>query len=140
MKACMQGAILFVLVGIYGLALAETGKAPDPAVATRGEPLYQQYCQSCHGVEAVGEAAAPDSLKRNDYIHAPALNDSQHAWHHSDENLLKIIMKGSPREPRMVAWEGTITAEQAQDIVGYMKSLWGERALECQGPKHMSCM
>ncbi|GMR20240.1 MAG: hypothetical protein BMS9Abin36_0835 [Gammaproteobacteria bacterium] len=140
MKFCVQAGILFVLIGINDLALAETGKAPDPAAAKRGEPLYQQYCQSCHGVKGVGEPAPPVFLRRSDYFPAPALNDSQHAWHHSDENILRTIMNGSPRVSRMPAWKGKITVKQAQDIIAYMKSLWGKRALDCQGPKHMSCM
>ena len=30
--------------------------------------------------------------------------------------------------------------EQARDLVAYMKSLWSDQILECQGPRHMSYM
>ena len=43
---------------------------------------------------------------------------------------------------RMVAFEGRLSARDAEDVVAYMKSLWNERALRCQGAKHMDpgCM
>jgi hypothetical protein len=30
--------------------------------------------------------------------------------------------------------------EDAHDLVAYIKSLWTQRELDCQGPKHMQCM
>lgn len=120
-------------------SFAETGKAPDRRAAHRGAPLYQKYCQSCHGERGVGEP-----LSFSAYIHrqivAPALDDSQHAWHHSDDDLTAFILNGSPRTARMPAWKGLLTESQVRDIVAYIKSLWGPRAIECQGPKHMACM
>lgn len=119
---------------------AETGQPPDPIAALRGAPIYQQFCQSCHGKNGVGEPPPPTSIKLPGYNHAPALDDSEHAWHHSDENLLQMIMEGNPRFTRMMPWNGILTKQQAKDIIAYFKSLWGSRALECQGPKHMACM
>jgi len=120
-------------------AVAETGDPPDPQAARRGAPLYQKYCQACHGARGVGER-----LSFSAYVHreipASALDDSQHAWHHSDDDLTAFILNGSPRTARMPAWKGTLSEKQVRDIVAYIKSLWGPRAIECQGPKHMSCM
>lgn len=127
--------IVFPLAG----AFAQTGKPPDPRAARRGAPLYQKYCQACHGERGVGQ-----QLSFSAYIHreivAPALDDSQHAWHHSNDDLTAFILNGSPRTVRMPAWKGTLSEKQVRDIVAYMKSLWGPRAIACQGPKHMSCM
>ena len=33
-----------------------------------------------------------------------------------------------------------IRPQDAKDLIVYMKSLWGKRELDCQGPKHMQCM
>ena len=131
--------LLSLIVFPSAVAFAETGKPPDPQAARRGAPLYQEFCQSCHGERGVGE-----QLSFSAYVHrqiiAPALDDSQHAWHHSDDDLTAFILNGSPRTPRMPAWKGTLTESQVRDIVAYIKSLWGPRAIACQGPKHMSCM
>lgn len=127
------------LIVTGGLALAETGKAPDKKAALRGEKLYAAYCQSCHGKRGVGESISPPFVRRPGYFLAPALDDSQHAWHHSDEDLVTFILKGSTRTKRMVAFKAVLSEKQVRDIVAYVKSLWGSRALDCQGPKHMSC-
>lgn len=72
---------------------------------------------------------------------APALDASAHAWHHTDEALQKLILEGSARTSRMAAWKNTgLTENDAHDLVAYIKSLWTQRELDCQGPKHMQCM
>lgn len=130
-----------VLLGMMfaPIAMAKTGEPPNGAAAQRGQPLFEKYCASCHGVRGVGERPVPWSLQRPDYFTAPALDDSQHAWHHRDEDLVKTILNGSPRTKRMPAWKNTISEQDAADIANYVKSLWGPRAIACQGPKHMSC-
>ncbi len=127
--------LIFISSGVF----ADTGKKPDPKVAKRGAKIYATYCQLCHGKRGEGESDIPSLLIRPGYFMAPALDDSQHAWHHTDEGLIKFILKGSPRTKRMAAFKGTLNVNQARDVVAYFKSLWGPRALECQGPKHMSC-
>jgi len=107
---------------------------------SRGQALYQQFCQSCHGVDGVGETYTMQALTDKDYIRAPAMNDSEHAWHHTDEALQKTILEGSPRTDRMMPWKKAgLNEANAQDLIAYIKSLWTQRELDCQGPKHMSC-
>lgn len=116
------------------------GKGPRSAAEKRGERLYTANCQSCHGVQGVGETYSEKALTTQDYIMAPALDDSTHAWHHTDDQLVETILNGSPRTERMKPWKEKLSSEQARDVVAYIKSLWGQRALDCQGPKHMQCM
>jgi len=106
-----------------------------------GTRLYQQYCSSCHLQDGVGEPTIPRSIRRPDYFTAMPLNESSHAWHHGDEQLIQMILQGTTRSrTRMPAWEGVLSEDQARDLIAYMKSLWGDRILACQGPGHMSCM
>jgi len=107
----------------------------------RGQSLFQTSCQACHGIEGVGETFTMQALTDKAYIRAPAMNDSEHAWHHTDEALVKTILEGSPRTERMMAWnKAGLTEQNARDLVAYIKSLWTQRELDCQGPKHMECM
>ncbi len=131
--------LLMPLTVTSGAALAETGKKPDKQAVVRGEGLYKTYCQSCHGKRGVGEPGIPNSIRQPEYFTAPPLDDSAHAWHHTDEGMVKTILGGSPRTKRMPAWKKAISEKQARDIVAYIKSLWSPRSLACQGPKHMSC-
>lgn len=115
-------------------------KAGSPA-EKRGQILYTQKCQSCHGKNGVGETYSIQALTDKEYIMAPALDASAHAWHHLDNALEKTILEGSPRTPRMMAWKKAgVSKADASDLVSYIKSLWTQRELDCQGPKHMQCM
>lgn len=107
----------------------------------RGQSLYKEKCQSCHGMNGVGETYNIQALTDKNYIRAPALDYSEHAWHHTDDALEKTILDGSPRTQRMAAWKNEgMTKQNARDLIAYIKSLWTQRELDCQGPKHMQCM
>ena len=107
----------------------------------RGHSLYKRNCQSCHGINGVGETYTIEALTDKYYIRAPALDYSEHAWHHTDDALKRTILEGSPRNQRMMAWKNAgLTKQDARNLIAYMKSLWTQRELDCQGPKHMQCM
>lgn len=121
--------------GIAGKHIAKT------AAEKRGKELYAKNCQTCHGIEGVGETYNLQALTDSKYLMAPALDTSAHAWHHTDDALVKTILEGSSRPSRMPAWKGKGMSESdARDVVAYIKSLWTQRELDCQGPKHMQCM
>lgn len=103
------------------------------AATTRGRAIYQANCQTCHGVNGVGEA--PQFMRASSQALAPALDETMHAWHHTDANLLEVIENGTGG--RMPAWAGTLQDDDVRDVIAYLKSLWGEHELECQGPAHM---
>jgi len=113
---------------------------PSNTAEKRGEELYVQNCQTCHGLQGVGETFTPEVLRQAKYFFAPPLNDLSHAWHHTDDALVETILEGVERTDRMRAWKDKLSKQDAQDVVAYIKSQWGPRALECQGPKHMQCM
>ena len=130
-KSKDSGATWQSIKGVY---------TPTTEAQKRGLALYKQNCVSCHGIDGVGETYTIQALTDNKYLRAPAMNDSEHAWHHTDDGIVKTILEGSPREPRMLAWKTTgLTEENARDLVAYIKSLWTQRELDCQGPKHMDC-
>jgi mono/diheme cytochrome c family protein len=135
--SCGLGLLLLTSVAPY----AETGKRPAPASVQRGAELYDTYCLACHRTDGVGEPVAPWSIRRPDFIEAMPLNETSHAWHHGDEQLMVIILDGTPRsKTRMPVFRGALSEEHVSDLIAYMKSLWSDRILSCQGPKHMSCM
>ena len=132
---------LFTFLLSVSAANAETGVKDAPEMVERGARLDSQNCSSCHLQDGVGEPPIPRSIRRPDYFTAMPLNESSHAWHHGDEQLMQMILKGTTRSrTRMPAWEGVLSGEQVRDLIAYMKSLWSDRILACQGPKHMSCM
>ncbi len=116
---------------------------PNPVTTEerKGERLFKEKCQSCHGERGVGETYTIEALTSRDYIMAPPLDESAHAWHHTDEALIKTILEGSSRPSRMPAWGPLgVTRNDANHLIAYIKTLWGDRIKGCQGPKHMQCM
>lgn len=95
---------------------------------TRGAQLYTTNCQACHG-DAQGQGRLP---------HAPSHGNDGHTWHHSDRNLMEIIlnggdemttmmrqMSGTPEDsPRMPAWRGVLSEEDIKAILTYIKTFW----------------
>ena len=107
----------------------------SPLAAALGERLYNTNCSVCHGIK--GRGVIDD--KSRTFL-APPLDESAHAWHHTDDVLVDIILNGSPRNPKMIAWKSKLSEDDAHAIVAYIKSLWSPRIKDCQGPRHMMCM
>ena len=105
-----------------------------------GRQVYEETCQACHGERGVGETPDDPFAEDEFGFKAPALNDDAHAWHHSDQNLIQTIRNGSPRNERMIAFQDTLSNEDVENVVAYIKSLWNFRSLACQGGRHMGCM
>lgn len=132
---------LIGMLALTTIASAETGVRDSPEMVVKGARLYDQFCSACHLKDGIGEPPIPRSIRKPDYITAMPLDETSHAWHHGDEQLIQIILKGTKRSrTRMPALEGILSEEQVRDLIAYMKSLWSDRILACQGPKHMSCM
>jgi mono/diheme cytochrome c family protein len=121
--------------------LAETGVRGEPDEIERGQRLYGIYCLECHQAGGEGEPPIPLGIRHPDYIVAMPLNESSHAWHHDDNNLVHTILRGNQRSRlRMPVYEEVLSERDARDLVAYIKTFWSDRILECQGPRHMSCM
>ncbi len=117
----------------------ENNEKATPAAVSRGRELFGENCQACHGVKGVGERPK-DMYAKDEYgFVAPPLDNSAHGWHHTDSDIVETILKGSSRNKRMIAWKDTLSREDAEDVLAYLKSIWTFRSLACQGPRHMKC-
>ena len=133
-KSC---SLVFALLS-GSCVYAETNKAPSADDVKKGKPLYETHCMTCHQKNGVGQPTIPWGIRSLTYFPAMPLNETSHAWHHSDEQLQQRILKGIKN--RMPAFQSTLTEQQAAYLVAYIKSLWSAEIIACQGPKHMSCM
>lgn len=138
MKKRKLGCVLTYsfMITLAGSAIAQTGQVPDPAAVIRGSEVYTNNCLSCHKKEGVGENI-PLGVRAPNYLVAMPLDESSHAWHHGDEQLIKTIKKGNQRMP---SFNNVLSEHELEDVLAYVKSLWSNRIIACQGPKHMSCM
>lgn len=84
-----------------------------------GQSLYETNCASCHGSQGQGH------IEPN----APALDESEHAWHHPDEQIMLIIKNGGFNMPPVGA---DMSEEQIETIVAYIKQWWTEEQKDFQ--------
>ena len=87
----------------------------------RGRDLYQASCSSCHGVDGAGYTQAG--------VLAPALNGSEHAWHHPDSQVAGFIRNGVEQMPAVGPdW----TDEDVDAVLAYIKQWWEPEQLAYQ--------
>lgn len=116
-----------LLAACGGGVATPTATAPpttttDPAV--QGREVYLRVCAECHGQSGEGYANEPA---------APALDESEHAWHHSDQQIRDWIENGKLGVGReMPAYGDELTADEVDAVIAYLHSLWTPEQLETQ--------
>ena len=85
-----------------------------------GETIYSANCASCHGAEGEGYASIQN---------APALNGSEHSWHHPDEQIIGLIRQGGMQMPAVGAdWSD----KEVEAVLGYVKAWWTPQQRKAQ--------
>ncbi|MFQ5853767.1 MAG: c-type cytochrome [Candidatus Binatia bacterium] len=99
------------------------GRKSSPSQATKGAAsTYANLCASCHGATGKGDGPAAMALnpRPGDFT------DCKRMATHTDGFLSKIIREGGARvkhSPLMSAWGGTLSDQQIQGLVGYIRGL-----------------
>jgi thiosulfate dehydrogenase len=112
--------------GIDEIAASATPKQGDDYV--RGEALYKQKCQSCHGRQAVGTVT-------NGQVVAPALA-GPNAWNMQSRNYfhyVSTILPGFICRNMPLGAENTLSNQECRDIAYYISNL-PRPAGDRQGP------
>ena len=101
-----------------------------------GRQLYFDNCASCHGEQLEGR---PNWMMRlpDGRLPAPPHNASGHTWHHSDQQLLRIVKEGLASiapgyETNMPIFGEVLEDAEIAAILDYIKSTWPEREREFQ--------
>ncbi len=119
-----NGAIAFGVIAVFTINLMRGGEFSEPLapedVIAMGERVYQETCAACHGEYLEGHAAV---------LEAPALNGSEHSWHHADGQIQTLINEGGVLMPAL--------AEQVSDdeiiaVIRYIQSNWAVDQLAFQ--------
>jgi len=86
-----------------------------------GESIYYQSCVVCHGDRAQGNYGQPYPPDADASV-PPPLDGSGHSAHHSIDDMLARINRGS--NPSMPAFGDLLTDEQKLAVIAYCQSLW----------------
>ena len=108
------GAVLLLAASAY-FVWAETGPAEplaDAATIAVGQEVYAENCASCHGFQGEGHA---------DVVQAPALDESEHAWHHPDGQLQELLTNGGTLMP---AFGDELSDEEILAVIRYFQTWW----------------
>lgn len=96
----------------------------DGDLATSGAELYRANCAACHGESGVGYA---------NELQAPALNASEHASDHPDQQIHDWIVNGKLGFDRQMPPLGAqLTDAQVHAVIAYLHTLWTEDQLAIQ--------
>lgn len=103
------------------ITLLPTLVLADPNV-NKGKEVFTIYCTSCHGNEGRGDGPAASGLNPK-----PAnFHDSNRAAKMTEKAQVNIVTNGGPVEglsPMMPGFGETISAEDIQNVVAYIRSL-----------------
>ena len=103
----------------------------EPKADDHGRLLYVERCAGCRGEQLQGQ---PDWMKRlpNGRLPAPPHDASGHTWHHSDEQLMRIVRDGLASiapgyETDMPAFRAVLTEAEIRSVLDYIKTTWPDR-------------
>ena len=109
------GIGVVLIVGLVILAQV-TGKGPTTVAASdevlaQGQAVYANTCAVCHGDQGQGHVL-PE---------APALNETEHAWHHPDGQIQEIIKNGGKVMPPL---GDQLTDGEIVAVIRYIQTWW----------------
>ena len=106
-----------------------------------GKIVYAENCASCHGENLEGQENWQQT-NADGTFKAPPHDEDGHTWHHNDEYLLNRIKYGTRElDPNMQslsnmpAYDKTLTDEEIEAVLGYIKSTWSPRVQEIQAQR-----
>lgn len=104
-------------------SLEPTGTStPDPVL--QGRQVFLRICAQCHGENAQGHANELD---------APALDSTEHAFHHPDQQIHDWIVNGKLGVGRQMPPQGDqLTDGEVHAVIDYLHTLWTGEQLEAQ--------
>jgi mono/diheme cytochrome c family protein len=95
-----------------------------PQELQQGKQLYEEHCQSCHGVNGEGTANWKERDENGNFP-PPPLNGTAHTWHHSVPVLFRTISEGTGKlGGTMPAWKDKLSEEQILLIINWITALW----------------
>ena len=107
-------------------AATSTGRHYEKHVLARGERIFQTHCAVCHGHN--GESRPNWQVRGSDgMLPPPPLDDNGRAWQRTRPWLKQKIHDGSaPGQGNMPPWGNKLTAEEIDDVVTWVTSLWSD--------------
>ncbi len=120
---------------LASLGLTACSAATQPSTATplltptidplvQGREVFTRVCAQCHGENGEGYA---------NELQSPALNHTEHAYEHPDQQIHDWIVNGKLGLGRqMPPFGDQMTDDEVHAVISYLHSLWTPEQLEIQ--------
>jgi mono/diheme cytochrome c family protein len=108
-----------MLIGaMFALILTSSGAVAETRLSTtdRGQRIYQRNCLHCHGVALDGKG--PDAAS----LSVPPTNFHTYLSRLKDDAEFQKTIKQGKQFLGMHNWEDTLTDEQVNDLIAYIRS------------------
>jgi len=124
---------ILLIISLFGLsACSESKSTKNNEVSNdrwytqeqvkHGNVLYQKNCAQCHKTDASGHANAEQDFS------APALNGTEHTWHHPMSVLQRTVKQGGiPLGGTMPGFTNKLTNEEINNIFAWVQSHWPDK-------------
>lgn len=91
-----------------------------------GKKIFAQNCSSCHGFNAEKTIVWKKMLADGSYP-PPPLNDKAHAWHHTYQQMSRIINDGGAYYGgNMPGFKTTLSQKEIDKTISYFQSFWSD--------------
>jgi mono/diheme cytochrome c family protein len=123
---CSVLALLGVAACSATLQTSNATQSLTPTIDTigQGREVYMRICAQCHGENGEGYA---------NELQSPALNQSEHAYHHPDQQIHDWIVNGKLGLGRQMPPFGEqLTDNEVHAVIAYLHTLWTPEQLEIQ--------
>lgn len=113
--------VLALAAVVYFVYLANRPAKPlaSAQIIALGAEVYTENCASCHGDQGQGHLVEP----------APALDNSEHAWHHPDGQIQDLIINGGSMMP---SFGDKLGNEEIEAVIRYIQTWWTADQLSAQ--------
>ena len=124
----LAAGALFLLAIVVLVWLPGGQRGSDPQVVAFGSELYTLHCAGCHGTNLKGQPNWQVALS-DGKMPAPPLDETGHAPHHADAQLVQIVKEGivsvtGGKPTDMPAFEGVLSDEEIGAVMAFIKSHW----------------
>ncbi|MEX1071557.1 MAG: cytochrome c [Anaerolineales bacterium] len=123
-RRLMGWLLLAILLAGTAFSVYLSNKPGEPLASAEvialGAQVYSQNCASCHGDQGQGHAFVEQ---------APALDNSEHAWHHPDGQIQDLIINGGNMMP---VFGDKLGDEEIKAVLRYFQTWWTAEQLAAQ--------
>jgi mono/diheme cytochrome c family protein len=122
-RTLLSGALVLLVLGalVFLWFLASQGSSPlaSPDVINMGRSVYQENCAACHGAQGEGHVL----------LDSPALDETEHAWHHPDGQIQALLVSGGQNMP---AFGDELTPSEIVAVIRFIQTWWTSDQLASQ--------